>query len=99
MLPNLAARALQEALCLELIYDGFSRVVEVHLIGEDKNDRPIMLVWQVSGGSSSSESTGWKALKLDDAQSGRLTSIVSKAPRPGFSRQNNAIKTVRAYVE
>jgi len=98
MFLETAVRALQEAKCLNLSYDGYERLVEVHLIGRDKNDQPIMLVWQISGGSATGERVGWKALRLQDARNAELIEIASQAPRSGYSRQNNAIKTVTHYL-
>ena len=47
--------ALRSGHVLELRYDGFFRSVEVHAVGFTKQDNPVMLVWEVTGGSVSNE--------------------------------------------
>ena len=55
---NVALAALQSGMCLELQYDGYSRLVEVHAVGESKKGNICMRVFQVDGGSVSGETTG-----------------------------------------
>jgi hypothetical protein len=78
--------------CLELRYDGYSRVVEVHAVGRSKENHWIMRVWQLRGGSVHDEPIGWKLMRLDE---GFLTYILeekSVAPRPGYKRRDKAMK-------
>lgn len=95
---EISIEALQKTKCLDLVYGGYRRLVEVHLIGRDKNNAPVMFVWQVSGGSTTGEFAGWKVLKLIDVGNASITPIDSQAPRQGYSRQNNAIKIATHYL-
>ena len=54
--------ALRLRKCLEVRYDGFVRVVEVHAVGLTKEGNAVMRVWQTRGGSQSGEPVGWKLL-------------------------------------
>jgi len=49
--------------CLELRYHGYSRIVEPHAYGRDK-DGEVLRCYQTSGGSVSGERAGWKLLKV-----------------------------------
>jgi hypothetical protein len=81
-----AREALTLGKCLELRYSGFSRLVEVHAVGYSKAGNAVMCAWQLSGGSVSGESTGWKLMKLDEAIGAVVSNQLSQAPRPGYRR-------------
>lgn len=79
-----ACSALRTGKCLEVRYDGFIRVVEVHAVGITADGHAVMRVWQVRGGSVSGEPVGWKLLRLDEARSSGILLEDSAAPRPGL---------------
>ncbi|SDR51245.1 hypothetical protein SAMN05443245_6873 [Paraburkholderia fungorum] len=56
--------AIKDRQLLELRYHGFSRVVEPYAYGRDKNGDAILRCFQISGGSESGQTTGWKILKV-----------------------------------
>lgn len=86
--------ALRLGRCLEIGYDGFSRIVEVHAVGFSEEGNGLMRVWQVSGGSVSGERTGWKLLRLDEATSYGVTEDPSLAPRKGYRRGDKALARI-----
>lgn len=49
---------------LELTYHGYSRLVEPYALGLDKGGEATLRCYQVTGGSESGDSAGWKLLKL-----------------------------------
>ena len=57
--------------CLELRYHGYSRIVEPHAYGRDK-DGEVLLCYQTSGGSVSGERAGWKLLTVRELFSRHL---------------------------
>ena len=83
--------ALKTGMCLEIRYDGFVRIVEVHAVGFSEEGHALMRVWQVSGGSSSGEPRGWKLLRLDEATGYGVSGNISKAPRPGYKSGDKAM--------
>lgn len=98
MLIQTAAEAIARSCCLEIRYDGFHRVVEVHACGYTKADNGVMRVWQVRGGSVSNEPIGWKLLRLDEAIGIGLVVERSNAPRPGYRRGDRAMARIVAQL-
>ena len=98
MLMRTACDALASGHRLELRYDGFTRVVEVHTCGETTAGNDAMRVFQVRGGSVSHERTGWKLLRLDEASSGTVLDESSAAPRPGYKRGDPAFAQIVKQV-
>lgn len=98
MRSDVACEALAKGLRLELRYDGFSRVVEVHAVGTTKDGNALMRVWQVRGGSNSGERQGWKLMRLDEAFSAHLTDEKSEAPRRGYARGDKVMWRIRCQI-
>ena len=78
-----ACEALRSGKRLEIRYDGYARVVEVHAVGYSVEGNALMRVWQVRGGSVSGERAGWKLLLLDETRGVSLMEESSDAPRSG----------------
>lgn len=51
MFVQTACEALRSGHVLELQYDGYVRLVEVHAVGFAGEDSPIMRAWQIRGGA------------------------------------------------
>jgi hypothetical protein len=94
----IASEALQRGKRLELLYDGFRRIVEVHTIGETTAGNEAMTVYQVRGGSTSDERVGWKRMRLDEATGASITDEESLAPRPGYQRDDRGYRTIYSQV-
>jgi hypothetical protein len=89
-----ACEALKRQRRLELRYDGYTRVVEVHAVGVSKDGNDIMRVWQVRGGSTGSESIGWKLLRVREASAMRILDESSEAPRDRYRRGDSAMAKI-----
>jgi hypothetical protein len=89
-----ACQALTAGSVLQVLYDGYFRMVEVHAVGASKDDNEIMRVWQLSGGSVSNEPIGWKLLRLDETMGVTLTKHSSAAPRPDYKRDDRAMQRI-----
>jgi hypothetical protein len=98
MLHTVACTVLRQRKRLELRYDGFTRVVEVHVVGVTNDGNEVMRVWQVRGGSNSRQQTGFKLLRLDEAFTAHMIDEQSHAPRPGYVRGDVAMKTIYCEV-
>jgi len=79
-----ACAALESGKCLEVQYETFTRIVEVHRVGISPQGGHILSGWQIRGPAN--ERSGWKLLNLDDAISLTMTEIASHAPRPDYRR-------------
>ncbi|TPM99181.1 hypothetical protein [Mesorhizobium sp. B2-1-3A] len=86
MWKSVACDALRQGKRLELRYDGFARVVEVHTVGTLTSGNEGMSVYQVRGGSESNERVGWKTMRLDEAFTAAVINEKSEAPRAGYKR-------------
>lgn len=98
MNANSACEAMNSGMCLELRYDGYSRIVEVHAVGTTKDGNSVMRVWQVRGGSNGGEPQGWKLMRLDEAFHAHLTDEKSEAPRQGYHRGDKAMARIRCQI-
>jgi hypothetical protein len=98
MLTQTACEALRSGHLLELQYDGYSRMVEVHTVGFTNDDNAIMRVWQVSGGSVANEPVGWKLLRLDEANGASVTHQRSLAPRDGYKAGDPVMKVITCQL-
>ncbi|MCA6103651.1 hypothetical protein [Bradyrhizobium australafricanum] len=94
MLTNMASEAIKKGVCLQLQYDGYNRVVEVHCVGVTTKGNPGIRVWQVRGGSQSDQTVGWKMLLLNEVASATLTDEKSQAPRQGYKRGDKGMKSI-----
>ena len=94
MYVQVACDALRSGKCLEIRYDGYTRVVEVHAAGYTDDGNAVMRVWQVRGGSASGERAGWKLLRLDETSGLALMDEASAAPRHGYKRNDSAITQI-----
>ena len=98
MLHNLPIAALQGAARLQLQYDGFNRVVEVHAVGISTAGNPCMRVYQVRGGSVSNEPIGWKMMTLDKSFTMHVIEEVSQAPRTGYAKNDRGMSKIFAQL-
>jgi len=81
---SLACMALESGKCLDVQYETFSRLVEVHRVGISPQGAHILSGWQIRGPAD--ERAGWKLLNLDEAVGLTLTDTPSRAPRPDDRR-------------
>ena len=98
MLVNTACEALRSGHVLELRYKGYSRFVEVHDVGFNEDDNPIMRAWQVSGGIGNNEPVGWKVLRLDEASEAVVTHQRSLAPRKDYKPGDPVMKVITCQL-
>jgi hypothetical protein len=98
MLQTMACDALEKGKRLELRYDGYTRVVEVHAVGRTKEDNLIMRVWQVRGGSHGGERQGWKIMRIEETFLAHMIDEKSEAPRPGYKPDDPIMQVIICQV-
>jgi hypothetical protein len=98
MFVQTACEALRSGHVLELQYDGFSRLVEVHAVGFTKEENPVMRAWQIGGGSATNEPVGWKLLRLDEATGAVVTHQKSLAPRSGYKPGDEVMPVITCQL-
>lgn len=89
-----AMTGLKAEKCLEIEYNDTKRLVELHAICVNEHGQRTMFVWQVSGGSRSGQSQGWKYIPLAGVTSLSISQQQSEAPRPGYQpviRTNSSV--------
>lgn len=87
-------QAIQGKQVIELRYHGYSRIVEPHAHGINHKNHQLLRCYQVSGGSVSGESPGWKLLLLSDIQAMIVTDRRFVMPRPGYKRGDSAMNRI-----
>ena len=98
MWAHVACQALRNGKRLQLSYDGFTRVVEVHTVGTATSGNECMSVWQVRGGSDSNERVGWKTMRVDEALAAVEIDEKSEAPRTGYMRNAKQFRIIRCQI-
>lgn len=93
-----ALNALQSARCLQLVYDGYHRLVEVHAVGRSTAGNDCMRVYQVEGGSVSGERQGWKMMTFDKTFTTKVSDVPSHAPRQGYASNDRGMETIYGQV-
>ena len=89
-----ACEALASGKCIEVKYDGLSRIIEIHAVGYSTAGNAVMRAYQVEGGSVSNNKVGWKMMKLDEAQKVALLDLASGGPRPGYSKGDKGMTRI-----
>jgi hypothetical protein len=90
--------AIQERRVVVLEYHGYSRTVEPHCVGQDKNRSDKLRCYQTSGGSVSGEREGWKLLNVDEVRAILPTEKLFSSARPGYKRGDPAMLHIYAQI-
>jgi predicted DNA-binding transcriptional regulator YafY len=98
MNASIVCDAIKSKLQVQIVYAGKNRTVEPHAVGYSREGNPLMRAWQVSGGSSGNESTGWKLFRLDEINVFQTTAEPSKAPRTGYKKGDPALSRILCEV-
>jgi hypothetical protein len=79
---------------VQFIYDHAMRVVEIHCVGYAKEDRPMLLAWQVRGGSKSRNPNPWRNFYLDQISEFLILEERSEAPRDGYAGGGSSMQKI-----
>ena len=95
---ELARDALRQGLCLEFVYGGCRRLVEVHAIGVTMAGRLAISAFQVEGNTRSTPIPGWRLFCLEECANVSISGTRSKAPRPGYRRGDSQFSHIGAQI-
>jgi hypothetical protein len=79
-------------------YGGAMRLVQPHVYGDDHAGDRLLSAWQVSGGSASGASAGWKFFRMDRVTSIALSEQHFHAPRPEFQKDDGAFARIVCQI-
>ena len=91
-------QAIRHREVLELRYHGYSRLIEPHVYGTDKNGCEKLRCFQVGGGSVSNEPIDWKMLNVVEIDSVHPTGHNFLHARTEYNRDDPVIVTIYAQL-
>lgn len=68
------------------------RTIEPHAIGYSKDGNVVLRAYQIDGASASGEHEHWKLFRLDRMRSAVHLADTFTGPRPGYKRDDSAMK-------
>jgi hypothetical protein len=91
-LSNSISDAINKKFILEIEYPPCRRIIEPHALGYGADGQILLRAFQISGVSASGEHVNWKLFRLDKLQDDTPTGGTFDAPRPGYKRNDSAMK-------
>jgi hypothetical protein len=92
------ANAIKTKHLLRIEYHGNYRLVEPHTYGVNQKDNEMLICYQVSGGSSSNETLGWKFLLVQEARVISKTDTAFQSARNGYVPNTKTMKRIYAQL-
>lgn len=92
------ASAIHNRQLLSFTYAGYSRTVEPHTFGIDTRGHEVLCGYQVSGGSKSGASTGWKFFHVSEIRNLAVLTAQFSGPRPDYVRGDSAFRVIHAEL-
>lgn len=89
-MEDLLSHAISNKIEIGFFYHNEHRIVEPHAFGYDKNGRLKLRGYQISGGSESGDSRGWKLFAVEDILSLQLLPATFGNPRSGYNPSSDA---------
>ena len=84
--------AIQNRRSLRIFYAPGYRHIEPHAFGTGSDGQMLLRAYQTSGASDSGEHENWKLLRVDRLDDVEPSDEPSEAPRPGYKRDDKAMK-------
>ncbi|MBA3505306.1 MAG: hypothetical protein H0T80_05935 [Betaproteobacteria bacterium] len=92
------AEAIATKRLLRFTYGGYTREVEPHTYGIDKNTHHALVAYQIRGGSHSGEYVGWKTIHESEMRALSILKQTFAAPRHGYRRNDPAFASIIAQL-
>ena len=86
------AAAIQNRRSLRILYAPGYRYIEPHAYGTGSDGQMLLRAYQTSGASDSGEHENWKLFRVDRVEFVEASGEPSEAPRPGYKRDDRAMK-------
>lgn len=86
------AESIRTKTCLKIFYEPGERLVEPHTLGIGSDGQYLLRAFQVAGASASGEHKDWKLFRVDRMRLIGGSGGASMAPRPGYKRNDKAMK-------
>jgi hypothetical protein len=92
-------RAIRERRLLLVDYGEVRRIVQPHVYGDDQAGDRLLSAYQLSGGSASGASQGWKSFRMDRVTEVALGDASFRSARPEFQRNDGAFARIICQLE
>jgi hypothetical protein len=91
--------AIADRRLLQFNYHGHNRVVEPHLLGQDRSGNDVLSAYFVSGFTESSHSRRWRRYFVNDIQD--LTGLAKRfdGPREGYNSSDPSFVRIHCCLE
>ena len=84
--------AIERRLCIDLHYSPGNRLVEPHTLGWSSKGDVLFRAFQTEGATASGENNDWKLFRVDRINALSITDQDFPGPRPGYSRDDKAMR-------
>lgn len=84
--------AIESRRTIRLDYEPGLRLVEPHALGYGSDGQILLRAYEVEGASASGEHANWKLFRIDRAGSAHPSGETFVAPRPGYKKNDKAMK-------
>lgn len=96
---TVVCEAIRARRLLTFEYDGYTRVVKPHGVGQSTASEDMLLAWFVWGHSASGREPGWRMYRLAEMRTVRVLEEEFAGPREGFDLQGARLGRVECVVE
>lgn len=91
-------QAIKKRRILEFNYDGLSRVVEPHLVGDRTTGRTSLSSFQVGGKSHSGGLPDWRPFTVAKISGLEVTGRTFDGPRPGYNPDDSRMTVIHCRL-
>ena len=98
-MKEIVCNAIAKKKLLSFGYEGFERVVEPHLCGQNVAGHDLLLAWVIRGHSKSDPRPGWRNYLLTEMRNVRVLEDTFDRARPGFKPHDSRIITIHCRLE
>lgn len=90
--------AIQSRKIITFTYEGYSRTAEPYCFGIDKKGNKAIRAFQISGGSSSGISQGWKLFLINEIRNLNVANSSFAEDRAGYKQNDSAFSRIFSQI-